>query len=205
MPITYPLTLPSVFAIASIRWISYDVVALSESPFTLQCQVQEFAGQRLSGELTLPPLKREKAAEIIAFLLKLRGRLGTFLLGDPAGATPRGVATGAPLVNGANQTGNQLIIDGCTPSVTNWLRAGDWIQLGTGAASRLHQNLDDVNSDALGQATLTIWPSLRASPPDNDPLTLTNTRGVFRLASGVPWDIDNAEIFGLSVPFVERV
>ena len=70
-------------------------------------------------------------AEIwLGFLLSLNGMAGSFLLGDPLGATASGNLGGTPLVNGANQTGASLSIDGCSNNITNWLKAGDYIQLG---------------------------------------------------------------------------
>ena len=105
------------------------------------------------------------------------------LIGDPDGQTARGVATGTPLVKGASQLGNSLITDGWTPSITNILRAHDYIQLSSGLTTNLHVNLNDVNSDGAGDATLDIWPDLRISPLDNDPIIVTSAKGIFRLLS----------------------
>jgi hypothetical protein len=39
-----------------------------------------------------------------------------------------------------------------------------------------------VNSDANGDATIQIWPSLREAPAAGDPVVLKQPRGLFRLA-----------------------
>jgi hypothetical protein len=182
-----------------VRLVANDVVGVSQSPFTAVQQVYRYSGQFWEADITLPPMKRADAEYWISFLLKLNGPFGTFLMGDPNGATARGVATGTPLVNGAGQTGNELVTDGWTTSTTGILKAGDYIQLGTGATSRLYKVLDDVNSDGSGNATLTVWPDLRSAPADNAAITVSNTKTTFRLNSAqTSWDINEATIYGLT-------
>lgn len=199
MPISYPLSLPTTAGIMRVRLVANDVVGVSQSPFTAVQQVYRYSGQFWEADITLPPMKRADAEYWISFLLKLNGPYGTFLMGDPNGATARGVATGTPLVNGAGQTGNELVTDGWTTSTTGILKAGDYIQLGTGATSRLYKVLDDVNSDGSGNATLTLWPDLRSAPADNAAITVSNTKTTFRLNSAqTSWDINEATIYGLT-------
>lgn len=199
MAITYPLAIPSNKGLAKVRLTANNVVGVSQSPFTARQQVYKYTGQFWEADISLPPMKRSDAEYWISFLLKLNGSYGTFLLGDPNGATARGVATGTPLVNGANQTGTDLITDGWTPNTTGILKAGDYIQLGTGSTSLLHKVLDDVNSDGSGNATLTLWPDLRSAPSDNAAIVVSSTKGVFRLTSGEQsWDINEATFYGIT-------
>ena len=153
---TYPLTLPTHTGVSQVEITASNVVAISESPFTLSQQVVRHAGERWSAVVTIPPVKRVDAEYWNSFFLRLRGKFGTFLLGDPSSATPRGSASatpGTPLVNGGSQTGNELNIDGLPTSVTGYLLAGDYIQLGSGSTARLYKVLQDVNSNASGEAT----------------------------------------------------
>jgi len=199
MAITYPLSLPSNRQISRVRLNAIDIVGLSQSPFTASQQVYRYQGQYWEADITLRPMSREEAEYWISFLLKLNGQYGTFLLGDPNGATPRGVATGTPLVKGASQTGNELLTDGWTSGITGIMKAGDYIQLGTGANARLYKVLDDVNSDGSGNATLTIYPDLRSSPSDNAPIVVNNAKGNFRLNSAqTSWDITEAQFYGIT-------
>lgn len=205
MAISYPVAFPDL-GIKSMNIRAMNVVGMSQSPFTGQQQVYKHQGQWWEAEITLPPMKRAEAEQIAAFLLKLNGRYGTFTLGDPANTAPRGVGTGTPLVNGGSQTGNSLVTDGWTTSTTGILKAGDWIQLGSGSASRLHKVLNDVNSDASGNATLDIWPNLRSSPSDNDSITVTSPKGLWRLSSNdVNYSIDEASIYGITFACVEAL
>ena len=199
MAITYPLDFPTVTGVDTIKMMASDIVGMNISPFSGAQQVYRYTGQFWAADITLPPMKREKAEYWISFFLKLNGSYGTFLMGDPLGSTARGVATGTPLVNGASQTGGELITDGWTVSTTGIMKAGDYIQLGTGSSSRLHKVLDDVDSDASGNATLQLWPDLRESPADNATITVSSTKGVFRLTSPqAAFDIDRMGIYGVT-------
>lgn len=206
MAISYPLALPTTTGIAKIRISANNVVGVSQSPFTSKQQVYKFSGQFWEAEISLPPMKRADAEYWISFLLKLNGSYGTFLLGDPNGATARGVATGTPLVKGASQTGSELITDGWTPDTTGILKAGDYIQLGSGSSAKLHKVLDDVNSDSSGDATLTLWPDLRSAPSDNSAITVSGAKGLFRLSTNQQdWDVNEASIYGMTFPAREAL
>ncbi len=199
MPITYPLALPTTSGIMKVRLIANDVVGAVQSPFTAKQQIYRYTGQFWEADITLPPMKRADAEYWISFLLKLNGPYGTFLLGDPNGATPRGVATGTPRVNGAGQSGGELVTDGWTPDTTGILKAGDYIQIGVDLQADLYKVLDDVNSDASGNATLTLWPDLRTGYANDTIIYTTNTKGLFRLTSSqAGWDINEAAIYGLT-------
>lgn len=192
MAITYPLTLPTSPKPASMSMFSGAMVGVTESPYTGEQQVQAYDGQFWGFEFSYPSMGRADFAAFQAFLLKLNGREGTFLAGDPSGLTPQGVATGTPLVNGAGQTGNDLITDGWTISTTDIMKAGDYIQLGTGATASLHKVLEDVNSDGSGNATLSVWPKITSvtSPANNAAIVVSNCVGVWRLAQNVnPWEV----------------
>jgi hypothetical protein len=205
MSISYPLNFPTQ-CISGITIRARTVVGMSASPFTGQQQVYKHPGQWWEAEITFPPMKRNKAEEVAAFLLKLNGRFGTFLMGDAANTQPRGVATGVPLVNGAGQTGNQLNTKGWTPSVSGILRAGDWVQLGAGSATRLHKVLDDADSSASGEATLTLFPDLRSSPADNAILTITNPKGIWRLsANDIDYTIQTGQFYGITLACMEAL
>lgn len=176
MSISYPLSLPTNKSAQRVTISAMVAVAVSRSPSSYAQQVQRFSGQKWKAEVTLPPMARADAEEWIAFLLKLNGPEGTFLLGDPAAKTPRGTAGGSPLINGASQTGQTIITDGWAHSETV-LKRGDYIQLG----QRLYKALDDVTTDGSGNATFDIWPRLRESPADNSTIITSSCVGLFRL------------------------
>lgn len=112
---------------------------------------------------------------------------------------------GAPLVNGANQTGSSLVTDGWTPNLVGVLKAGDIIRL-TGVPF-VRDVLADVNTNGTGQATLTLNPPLfpGGSPADNVALTITGVRLNARLLTppALPASADSGYIAGLQLTFRE--
>ena len=93
MTISYPLSTPTNIGIANITLSAENAVAISQSPFTYQQQVVAHPGQRWAASISLPPMKRPDAEYWVAFLLSLKGQIGTFLLGDPNCVTAQGSAT----------------------------------------------------------------------------------------------------------------
>ena len=198
MAISFPITWPSSPAIQSVRLTPVTVVAASRSPFTLERQVQAHQGQHWQADLSWQTMTRAEAEALLAALTSLNGLEGSFLQGDPAGATPRGTATtpGTPLVKGASQTGQDINFDGAPNNQTGYLLAGDWVSLGTGASTRLHKVLADANSDGSGNFTLSLWPDVVTAPANDAALAVSSAQGVFALTENSnPWEIDS-NIFG---------
>lgn len=176
------------------------VVGSSKSPYTLETQKFKWQGEQWVIDFNLPPFtKRAVASEWIAFGLNLQGTYGKFLMGDPSAKTPRGVATGTPVVDGAGQEGNTLTTEGWSFDTTNIMRKGDYIQIGTGLSSRLHMVTQDANSDSVGKASLRISPALRSSPPDGAGIITSNAKGVFSLVDNTwSWSVSPGPIYRLS-------
>lgn len=194
MTISYPLTFPT-SGVKSIQITQVNGTASYVNPFTGEAQYQTYTKQFWMASLSLVTLNRAGAAEWQAFLAKLQGRKGTFLMGDPDASTPRGTPAGTPLVKGASQTGNSLITDGWTPSAANVLLAGDYIQID----SHLYMVLSDVTADGSGDATLDIWPRLRDDAIDNAAIVTTGAKGLWRLdTNDVTWSTDVYGYYTLS-------
>lgn len=185
MAIVYPLTFPTTFGFSTFAMGIDNAVAVVESQFTFEAQVQEHQGVawEFSGSLEL--LDRAQAEEYNAFLAALSGRLGTFLLGPAGSGTARGTVPGTPLVKGASQTGQSLNTDGWTVSQTGILLAGDFFQLGTGATSTLHRVVSDVDSDINGDATIDFAPKIITAPADNEALVVSDPVGIFRMKRNI--------------------
>jgi hypothetical protein len=186
--------LPTSPGIRAVTLTQNSTVGLSESPFSGVAQTQEWSRQFWQAQCTLPPMTRAQAANWIATLVSLRGMAGTFMLGDPSGKVPRGVALGAPLVSGNNNGGNSILTKGWTPNTPNVLLRADWMQID----NHLYMVLSDENSDAAGAASFDIWPDLQTAPQDGAPIIVQSAQGIFRLASNQQaWDIDEARTVGL--------
>jgi hypothetical protein len=206
MAISYPLSMPTNFGMSKIELRAVNAVAYSQSPFTFAGQVHAYAGQTWQADITLPNMKRDYAEEWVAFLVAMRGQYGTFLLADPLGKVARGTPTGTPVVKGASQLGGTFTLDGATPSVTGWLKAGDYIQLGSSSGSRLHKVLLSADSDGSGNVTLELWPHIRTAPTDNTAVIVSNASGLFRLASNEQaWSINEISSYGIAFGAMEVI
>lgn len=208
MAISYPLSLPTSIGIAQIELRATNAVAVSRSPFTFSTQVHAYTGSAWQADVSLPSIRRDLAEDWVAWLLSLRGQLGTFYLGDPNAVTPRGSArdTDTILVNGATSSGNTLAIYSAPLGQTGYLKAGDYIQVGTGTSRQLFKVLADVNTNGSGQATVDIWPDVRTSIANNAAVTVENTKGIFRLASNEQgFSINEASFYGISFGAMEAL
>lgn len=194
MALTYPLDTPTTIGIESIELRAVNAVATSQSPFTYKQQIISHGGQKWEAAVTIPSVHRDKAAQWKAMLVGLKGQTGTFLLGDPDYATPQGTVSSCVLSGSAGS-------ETATVVMTGTLKAGDYIQLGSGPSAKLHQVLLDQDGDG----TLELWPSLR-SDYTSSTVTFNSPKGVFRLSTNVTsWSINNASTYGISFEAVEAV
>tara|TARA_R110000765_G_scaffold212706_1_gene317748 strand:+ start:42 stop:668 length:627 start_codon:yes stop_codon:yes gene_type:complete len=195
---SYPLTLPTVTGVTTQNFGLTRSVAISISPFTKQEQVFQHEGEQWKATFTLPPMKKDKAAIWLSFLMSLRGRRGTFKLGDQDRKNIQGTATGTVLVRGASQTGNAINLDGFTASRANVFLAGDYIQIN----SYLYMVSANVTANGSGQATVYVEPELRTGiEPINDNTTViyTNTTTLMRLDTNFTnWSTDKVSVYGIS-------
>ena len=195
MAITYPLSTPTTIGIESIELRAVNAVATSQSPFTYKQQIVAHQGQRWEASVGIPSTRRDSgAAEWKSFLTALKGQRGTFLLGDPDYATPQGTVSSCVLSGTAGDETVSVVMTGT-------LKAGDYIQLGSGSSAKLHQVLLDQDGDG----NLEIWPQLR-STYTSQAVIFNAAKGVFRLKQNVTsWSINNASSYGINFEAVEVV
>ena len=199
MAISYPLSLPQTDAIRNIDLRAINAVAYSQSPFTFAGQAHAYSGEMWQADITLKPMRRSDAEQWIAWLISLRGQYGTFLLNDPLGCSARGTATAATITG---STGDRTV--DCTVTSGDTLKAGDYLSLGTGSATRLYKVLQDYTGTGAA-ADLEIWPALRADASSAS-ADLTSAMGTFRLASNQQnWSINEASIYGITFGAMEAL
>lgn len=203
------IALPTSPAPKSIELGMTDIVAMARSPFTSQTQVQTWPGGDFwDATVNLPKLNAAAAAVWESFLAELRGGANVFLLADPRYTGPKGLIRGTPVVSGVNNAmATQLNTRGWTPDSFRLLLPGDYLQLGSVASEipcRLFKVLDVVDSDSNGNATITIWPSLREATTDGQAINFNNPQGTFRLAANRrSTTTDESKLTGLSFKAIE--
>lgn len=193
MSLTYPLTPPAVLKVARLSITARTVVASAESPFTLEQQVYAHQGQAWQAEVSCPPMLRADAEQVLAFLLALNGKQGTFKLGDSSATAPRGTIAGSPTCNGT-QTARSTTLT--LTGHTGTLAVGDWIQIST-ALYKVVQ----VNS----AGSVDVFPRLRSAYAGGTAIVYSSPVGLFRLTGATSWDISEARTYGIAFSAVEAL
>lgn len=153
------------------------------SPYTGATQTIDRGGERWEVTLNFTNLNGAKRAEMQAFITRLNGQQHRFTLQRHANPA-RGAFGGTPLVSGASQTGTTLNIDGASPSVTNWIRAGDFF----GVDGKLKMCVADANSDVSGNVAIELMPRIQTAPADNSAIITSGATGTFILSENtVSW------------------
>lgn len=148
------------------------------SPLSQSVQTIEMPGARWRFSFALNDLAEADSALVQGFLAQLRGQAGRFYLHNLARPTPRGSATGTPLVKGASQTGTSIATDGWTPSQAGILKVGDFFKIGDELKMVVGA---DVASDSGGNATIVFEPPIRSSPADNSAIATGSPTAIFKL------------------------
>ena len=196
MAITYPLTPPDPFYLSRLSLTGVSAVSRNTSPFTLQTQQYNHAGQAWLGSVDCPPMTRADAETMLAFLLS--AQRGTFLFQDYANANPRGSITGASVLTVSSATANSTTLTMLNAGGSGSFAVGDWLQIST--------SLYKVIKADGGGLIVDVFPVLRKSYAATTAIVKTNAKGVFRLAQPTTeWSIELASVYGISFSIVEDV
>ena len=202
MTVSYPLTMPSTPAFVSQQWSTIRGTGMSESPFTGVQQTVEFSYAKWKAVLSLPPMRRPQATAWVSFFAKLRGRRGTFLLGDADGKVPQINKITAGTINGDVSLGANADIGDTvlTISGTTAFRAGDYIQLGSASSARLYMIVEDQG----GGSTIQVEPKIKSAATSGSTVTYNSPQGLFRMDSNeLMWDTNAVSVYGISFSCTE--
>ena len=185
-----PLSFPSV-GIQSMSMRLRRVVAVAESPFTLDTQVYTHQGARWEAEISLPPLTHAEAKSIEGFIVGLKGREGTFTFGNPLDTSTLSDNT----VSSAAIRAESFTLGSGTAAVS----AGTYFEL--------NNYLYLVTSDkAAGATTLNFQPPLRSAVTSSLVVKYNLPTTTWRMsANDVGWSINEASIYGFSFSCVEAL
>lgn len=185
-----------------------------ENPLTSAAQTIDRGGLRWHFVYEFANLYGANRATLMSIIAQLRGqanRLRVPVHDNPA----RGAYGGSPLVDGANQTGNSLAVKGCSNTITNWIRAGDYFSVVVNGEHELKICTADASSDGSGDiAALTFQPRLRAAPADGAVIrvedgVLAKPTGIFIPASSeLGWNSDphvGGQLSGFSLDLIEDI
>ena len=123
-------------------------------------QIVNRPGARCQCQVQLPPMAATDARKWFAGLTAALFEGGRFTLRQV------GLTIGSPLVNGASQVGQTLVIDGGGASYA--YKAGQCISITTGGKKYLYPLAADGALNGLGAGSVLLAVPLRATPADND-------------------------------------
>lgn len=127
-----------------------------------------------------------------AFTALMRGMANDVQI--PVDPTAQSAIANTMRVNGANQTGRSVNVDGL-PLSTTVLTAGQFVTIG----NQLLQLTANVTTNASGQATLTFEPALRASPADNAVVEFKNPYCLMYLVEDPNYSVEPGYIYSLGL------
>ena len=159
--------------------------ALFASALIQSVQTLDRGGDKWMYTLNFTNVSKAKRASLMGLIASARGQSNRFRV--PVHDNPKqGAYGGTPLVNGASQTGNTVVVDGAG-SVTDWIKAGDYFSIDVNGEHELKMCTADTSSVG-GAITIPFEPPLRASPLNNAAIyvedgVLPTPIGVFLFAS----------------------
>ncbi len=197
---SYPLSLPSTPNFSQSTFEMVRKTGYTESPFTGKQQVHEYPYALWRATLTLPPIRRSDWNNWAVFVLQMRGRRGTFLLGDPdytfsgtaTASSGNAIQTSSPRTAGQNT----ILCDGMVNGGT--INKGDYAQVGDDGSNHLYL----VTSNATvsnGVALINIEPSLRVDVAVNTNVKFAGAKGIFRMdADAYGWEANAVSTYGFT-------
>ncbi len=198
MAILYPRDFPTVNGSNIIEKMTIrqvNAVAVQQSPYTYQQQIQDFGGQRWEAEVTIRPLAHNEALAFQGFLSSLKGQKNTFKLGNPLSVSTN--SDSDITVNGTYAQGDDTI-SFTVESLKNAV-AGQFFSIN----DNLYIFLEDMPS---GTATKAISPPLKEAVTNNTNCVTNLPQGIWRLASNkVDWDISKAGLYSFTFACVEAL
>ena len=175
--------------VASLERRLVTATSQTPSPFTGTTEVQDWGGEWWEYEMEFAAQSGPLARSVSAALTALGSGRGLLLFADP-GIMPKSLTQPVTLQL-AVSGGNLLQTEGWTPSSLA-VFSGDFISIGAGRDTRLHQVAFDVVANAQGRAALTIFPAIRTSLPSGTVIEVNQPKVLLRPTSSVPTRIERA-------------
>jgi len=168
-------------------------------------QTRQIDGQKFIITLDYAPMTRSNFAPIKAFLMKQRARLNTFTIIPPVVSNAQGVASGTISVNGAITSGaTTCTIDGMAVSTNDILKAGDYFRFA--GQNKVYMAVEDLDSDASGEGTLTFEPPLRSDVADDVALVYDNVDFTVRLRNDIQeYSIITDNLYKYEIDLIENL
>jgi hypothetical protein len=177
------MPLPIQLAIESVELKSNSPTILSEGR-NLVTLTRTIPTHRWEMTLKSVNLSSLDSRAVSAWVNSLGGRNGTFTAVIPEISSPKGAATGSPVVSGSHAIGVGVVsASAFAANVVGQLKAGDMLKFAN--HSKVYQVTQDVSSSATGSATVNIYPKLMKAVPAGTALTIKDVPFLLRLDNDI--------------------
>jgi hypothetical protein len=160
--------------------------------------VNQFASQYYTLTVNMPPMNQTTYQEYKAFLISQKGSFSTFTFEYPIDNLGADKSNTSVVTNATHAVGTSSITaDGFTVSTNDVLKGGDFIKFNS--HNKVYMVTGDVNSNASGEATITIEPPLQAALADNESIDVNKPLFTVALATDdVLSSTDPTNLYSLS-------
>ena len=165
---------------------------------------RKYGAQYFTLDVTLPPLSKDNAMDVFAFLKKQQNSFDKFDFQYPI--TNRGANRSQTdiVVNGSHSVGdNTIALSGFDNSTTDVLKAGDIIKFAN--HDKVYMLESDLDSDGSGNGTATISPSIIATLADSEAVTVDQPNLKVYLDSDVLYSTNTSGLFSISFTLRECI
>jgi len=165
---------------------------------------RKYGSQYFTLDITLPPLSKDDAMDVFAFLKKQQNSFDKFDYTYPI--TNRGANRTQTdiVVNGSHSVGDSTIaLSGFDNSTSNVLKAGDVIKFAN--HDKVYMVESNLTSDSSGNATVTISPSIIATLANSEAVTVDQPNFKVYLDSDILYSTNNSGLFSISFSLRECI
>jgi len=165
---------------------------------------RKYGSQFFTLDITLPPLSKDDAMDVFAFLKKQQNSFDKFDFTYPI--TNRGANRTQTdiVVNGSHSVGdNTIALSGFDASTTDVLKAGDIIKFAN--HDKVYMLASDLDSDGSGNGTATISPSIISTLANSEAVTVDSPNFKVYLNSDVLYTTNTSGLFSISFSLRECI
>ena len=155
---------------------------------------RKYGSQYYLLDISLPPLSKNDAMDVFAFLKKQQNSFDKFDYQYPITNRGANISQTDIVVNGSHSVGdNTIALSGFDNSTSNVLKAGDLIKFAN--HTKIYMVEADLTSDSSGNATVTISPSIIATLANSEAVTVDQPNFKVYLDSDVLYTTDASGLF----------
>ena len=165
---------------------------------------RKYGSQFFTLDITLPPLSKDDAMDVFAFLKKQQNSFDKFDYTYPI--TNRGANRTQTdiVVNGSHSEGdNTIALSGFDASTSDVLKAGDIIKFAN--HDKVYMLESGLDSDGSGNGTATISPSIIATLANSEAVTVDQPNFKVYLDSDILYTTNTSGLFSISFSLRECI